>query len=1020
MRDVPIAKSNLAVVAVRGCAAQTRNKTMNAITRVGVALFTCAAATLDCGRTLAGTPADALAALREGNTRFAAGTPAHPHAGLDRVAETGAEGQHPLATIIACSDSRVAVERIFDQGMGDVFVVRVAGNVADTDEIGSADYGAGHLHAALLVVLGHTKCGAVTAVATGAEVHGSIPGLVDNIAPAVEKAKQEHPGTGAKDLVPFAINSNVRQSMRDLLTRSEEIRSLVRQGQLQVVGAVYDVDTGKVEWLGEHPEQATLLNSIPPQAGDGAPMLSDAKQAAHAGEQASGETRASTPGAVASTGAFAQPALTKVQRSAFGPGTGHAPEIESIPSEDASDATYVYLFGVGAAATSLATLMLALRLARTTSHSGEPARAFTVGAKLAAGFGAVLTGTMLVATLSSHAMRKIDDATSAAEHLSSQYALISEMEADMLATRLAVKGFLLTNSEAELAKYSDASTGFAARLARAKETIKKPERIKLVDELSNSITSYSGLFAQVVGKIDERNGVIESQMGPAAARATDLLNQIATGAHNDGDDAVGFLAARTSETFQQARLSFFKYLRGGDDAFAKSAVTFARTTSEQLRSLTSKVKNASRKAWMSEASEAITFWIERMEHAEAIQQDRNEMVKNGLDQIGPKIAQTGLDLQASLRASRLEVLAQAQTTQDQASLMAATLTGVAALLATGIAFVTIRGVTKPLQRVVGSLRTIAAGDLTVKPIGLQTRDEIGILAQASDSMSVALRNMVSEIKGTSTQVAAAATQVAASAEELAQTVKSQEQAATQVAAAVTELSSSITDVAGNSSESAKSAQVSMQQATTGGTLVERTVTQLGEINERFGEVATVVGTLEQQGNEVGRIVQVIQDIADQTNLLALNAAIEAARAAEHGRGFAVVADEVRKLAERTTQATCEVAKTIGGMQEETVKAAEAMKVGRETVEAGARLGGEAGQAVGAIVTSQQQAERMASSIAAATQQQAAATEEISRTIEQMSVANSQSADAASQAAQAASSLSQQAETLNRFMERYRV
>ncbi|MEI6128068.1 MAG: carbonic anhydrase, partial [Pseudomonadota bacterium] len=147
----------------------------------------------------------------------------------------------------------------FDQGIGDVFVIRVAGNVADTDEIGTIEYGVGHLKTPLLIVLGHSKCGAVTAVATGAEVHGSIPKLVDNIIPAVKKAKEKAPDAKGDMLVKEAITMNVWQAIEDTFKGSEEVRHLVNSGNLKVVGALYDIETGKVTWMGSHPRQVDLV-----------------------------------------------------------------------------------------------------------------------------------------------------------------------------------------------------------------------------------------------------------------------------------------------------------------------------------------------------------------------------------------------------------------------------------------------------------------------------------------------------------------------------------------------------------------------------------------------------------------------------------------------------------------------------------------------------------------------------------------------------------------------------------------
>lgn len=200
------------------------------------------------------------ARLSQGNERYAADQPQHPHAGAARRSEVAA-GQHPLATVISCSDSRVPPEVLFDQGIGDLFIIRVIGNIGGADETGSAEYGVEHLGTPLLVVLGHTRCGAVTAAVTHAALHGNIPPLVAHIRPAVDAAHREQPALKGAELVPAAIQANVRQSMAELFRRSAVICEHVRGGKLKVVGAVYDIESGRVEWLGEHPQQTALLAS---------------------------------------------------------------------------------------------------------------------------------------------------------------------------------------------------------------------------------------------------------------------------------------------------------------------------------------------------------------------------------------------------------------------------------------------------------------------------------------------------------------------------------------------------------------------------------------------------------------------------------------------------------------------------------------------------------------------------------------------------------------------------------------
>jgi len=195
------------------------------------------------------TPQQALEQLKAGNSRFSAGQMEYPRLGRPRREEVTREGQHPIATVVSCSDSRVPVEHIFDQGIGDLFIIRVAGNVCANDETGSVEYGVLHAGTPLCVILGHTHCGAVTAVASGAEAGGCIPKLVEPIKRPVEKAKAELPGAGLDTVVAQAVRHNVTQAIDDLLTGSPDLRSAVESGDLLVKGAVYDIQSGVVEWM---------------------------------------------------------------------------------------------------------------------------------------------------------------------------------------------------------------------------------------------------------------------------------------------------------------------------------------------------------------------------------------------------------------------------------------------------------------------------------------------------------------------------------------------------------------------------------------------------------------------------------------------------------------------------------------------------------------------------------------------------------------------------------------------------
>jgi carbonic anhydrase len=187
--------------------------------------------------------ADVLAELKAGNEHHATKHYQHPHQTAARQRELTTT-QHPHATILSCADSRVAPEIVFDQGLGDLFDVRVAGNIAGDAEIASIEYAADHLGVPVLVVLGHQRCGAVTAATEPGEAPGHLPVLIAAIRPAVEQARGM-PG----DTIDNAVRINVENVVRQLTGSQPVLAGLTAAGRLQVVGAVYSLDTGKIEWL---------------------------------------------------------------------------------------------------------------------------------------------------------------------------------------------------------------------------------------------------------------------------------------------------------------------------------------------------------------------------------------------------------------------------------------------------------------------------------------------------------------------------------------------------------------------------------------------------------------------------------------------------------------------------------------------------------------------------------------------------------------------------------------------------
>lgn len=191
------------------------------------------------------TPELALQQLMEGNLRYAQGNASHPHQSLERRAEL-VSGQHPFAVILGCSDSRIPPELIFDQGLGDVFVIRTAGEVVDNASLASIEYAVEHLDVPLVVVLGHDSCGAVTAAVQGGEAEGHLGSLMDFIRPAVEQAREAGEGS---DLLNGSIDNNVFNIVEALKSSQPVLSEKVEAGELMILGARYRLDSGLVEIL---------------------------------------------------------------------------------------------------------------------------------------------------------------------------------------------------------------------------------------------------------------------------------------------------------------------------------------------------------------------------------------------------------------------------------------------------------------------------------------------------------------------------------------------------------------------------------------------------------------------------------------------------------------------------------------------------------------------------------------------------------------------------------------------------
>ncbi len=300
-----------------------------------------------------------------------------------------------------------------------------------------------------------------------------------------------------------------------------------------------------------------------------------------------------------------------------------------------------------------------------------------------------------------------------------------------------------------------------------------------------------------------------------------------------------------------------------------------------------------------------------------------------------------------------------------------------------------RIISRPLDEAVHAANALAEGDLRVA-IEPKSNDETGQVLAAMKNMVDSLKQMAGKIGTSTTTLASSSEEFSATAEDMNKGSQQLSSQIDQVVTAMTEVSQTIMDMAKNATQAADASKNASETATKGKQIVDSTAEDMTRIAQTVQAAAGTIEELGRSSAQIGEIVAVINGIADHTNLLALNAAIEAARAGEQGRGFAVVADEVRKLAERTGQATKDIAQRIEAIQQAASESVDAMKKGSNEVDRGVGLAREASASLGTIVQASTSAMDMVQRIAAATEQQSAATEEVTQNMEHISDITKQS------------------------------
>ena len=644
---------------------------------------------------------------------------------------------------------------------------------------------------------------------------------------------------------------------------------------------------------------------------------------------------------------FVAPELQRVERAPFGSRAGEAVELEPLASFDASsDLVFIVFLAVSACVAGLLAFA-AWRSSRIRSGAGESLHAWTLGAKLTAGFGVVALMLLCVGAFGVRQAIRASRVVSEVVDAGAEVEALAVIRREVGSARFAMAEFVAHGRDEDLKAYSDAMATMQAAVERAEGAIEDAETRAAISELTAKAAQFESRIAEVVGLVDRRNGIVESQMTPVARAANEsielLLAQETAAERTDGG-ARAMELANIDERFLEARFAFFRYLGDGASSDAEAAGTAARESAGLARTLASQSdasEGVASAALLGSFARRADFYADRVAEVTAVQRSLATAVDDALKVRGPELRAATEVMMAQVAAGRDRMTAQAATESRTGVVITAILSGVCVLVAIVFAMWLTSGIVKPLATMVSRLKRIAEGDLSGEAIVARSRDEIGEMIRAANGMTSSLTALVGEVQSGTSQIEAGTGQISSASQSLAE-------GASRQAASLQQISASMEEMAGRTVRNAES-------ATKASTMSAHSKESADKGQGEMRDMARAMEEIKASSGEIAKIIKVIDEIAFQTNLLALNAAVEAARAGEAGKGFAVVAEEVRNLAGRSAQAARETASMI---EQATARA-----------DRGARIAEKVGVSLDEIVTATSSVNEILAEIAAASQEQ---------------------------------------------------
>ncbi len=656
-----------------------------------------------------------------------------------------------------------------------------------------------------------------------------------------------------------------------------------------------------------------------------------------------------------------------------------------------------------------------------------------ISTRIFGGFGLILAMLTTIGVLSIYSLDVANSTFAEYRTLARQANAVGRVQANLLMTRMNVKDFIITKSDKDRDEVYHFKRKTAKLIDEALGVVTNSDRRALLEGMKDSMVEYRGHFDRVIALNNKRNEIVSGTLNAIGPQIEKDLTAIMQSAYADGDAEAAFTAGMVLRNLLLARLYATKFLvdnkQESYDRVMKEFGELGGLSDDLLASL----QNPRRRQLATAVVQNVSIYRESFDEVNQAINQRNSVIRENLDRIGPAVAKTIEDYKLSVKGRQDLIGPEATESIRQAEIIDAIIAVASLVLGVLIAWIIGVGVSRPINRMTSAMAELAKGNKSLDIPSLGQKDELGAMAEAVQvfkenaieverlaaerveqekkaeedkrkAMNELADDFEASVKEVVDSVSSASSEIKNSAQNLTGAAEDATSKSTAVAAASEQATANVQTVAASSEEMSSSiAEIARQ--------VTESTRSTSEAKDEVESTDQVVRELAAAAQKIGEVVTLISDIAEQTNLLALNATIEAARAGEAGKGFAVVASEVKSLAQQTAKATEEIAQQIDGVQSTTDSAVTAIGRIKETIV-------KVNEIAGSISAAIEEQTAAVSEISTNTQQAAAGTQEVSSNIGDVQKGAEETGNAARAALEAATGLSQQSVELNKKVDEF--